>query len=554
MFQKKQTKLFEVPQKRQRVSSNTFISSNMQRGAITTSGNGAMKYDSHSDAFVEDFSNLTKYRVPRKFNEISETMSRLFAINSYLAVCMIIYIRMITRVTNIFTLYKTEKAQKGQGLRHEGILRMVWLHIHHPKLFWNNIHLFISAGSWKDIFDMLRYDLEYNGWDNRVLNWNRISDYIIIGLGTPSQSDTIKKYIPQIYSRSNADTLRKQSNTMIGKFLCFRLNISYEQLRKIKSKGKQHTWQQLISNQEYDKIDIDQIHGRALFLLSKGKFFRNHGSDLYKKYSEWAAKPGAKVKFTGYVHELGHEVVHGKSDKAYYDVINAQFRELLSKAGKANSGLLPVLDVSGSMRSNLPGQKFRSQDVARSIALFFSHMLEGDYHMHYAEFASTTRLKVWQSSNFVDNMRFKHVDSAGSTNFQGILKLWQTALENNVPVRHLPKGIICISDGEFNNTNSTKTNYTVLMEGLKRLGLPRDYIEEFKIIMWDIPNTFYSHKVSKTKFETYFDCPNMYYMSGLDPSIITFLLEGKKIESTNLSTAELIKTALSQEIMQLVNV
>jgi hypothetical protein len=54
-------------------------------------------------------------------------------------------------------------------------------------------------------------------------------------------------------------------------------------------------------------------------------------------------------------------------------------------------------------------------------------------------------------------------------------------------------------------------------------GFPKDYVDDFKIVLWDIPNSFYSREI-RPKFEGYADTPGFFYMGGLDPSGIAFLL------------------------------
>lgn len=51
---------------------------------------------------------------------------------------------MITRVTQLFDGSKTSESMRGQGLKHEGIFRMIWIAINAPDTFWKNIGLFIS--------------------------------------------------------------------------------------------------------------------------------------------------------------------------------------------------------------------------------------------------------------------------------------------------------------------------------------------------------------------------------------------------------------------------
>src|SRR5690606_14423743 len=122
---------------------------------------------------------------PRPYKEIMADCVTLYAQSPFMFVCFVLYIRMITRVTDIIGIGKTTSTQRGAGLRHEGIVRMMWLGINHENVFWNNINLFISVGSWKDIIQMLSYDLQFHGWHGRVLDWDKFGTIITAGLENP---------------------------------------------------------------------------------------------------------------------------------------------------------------------------------------------------------------------------------------------------------------------------------------------------------------------------------------------------------------------------------
>ncbi len=82
------------------------------------------------------------------------------------------------------------------------IMRMIWLHTVAPKTFWNNITLMIAVGSWKDVFTMLQYDLVYNGWEKRQLDWTKFGKLILAGLNDEGQNNLVKKYLPQVKTKS----------------------------------------------------------------------------------------------------------------------------------------------------------------------------------------------------------------------------------------------------------------------------------------------------------------------------------------------------------------
>lgn len=102
--------------------------------------------------------------------------------------------------------------------------------------------------------------------------------------------------------------------------------------------------------------------------------------------------------------------------------------------------------------------------------------------------------------------------------------------------------------GEFNicETN-TSTNFQTAIRKLRSAGFSKEYVDNFKIILWDIPNNYYGK--SETKFEDFADAPNFFYLSGFDASIVSFLLEGKECKMTPKNAEELMNAALNQELL-----
>jgi hypothetical protein len=142
-------------------------------------------------------------------------------------------------------------------------MRMIWLHMNAPKTFWNNVTLMIAVGSWKDIFTMLQYDLVYNGWEGRKLNWDKFGKLIVAGLADENQNNLLKKYLPQIKARSACKTVESQADSMIAKWICSLLygnkenaSSTYKMYRKLKTSGTAHEWQKLISQGKHEKAII----------------------------------------------------------------------------------------------------------------------------------------------------------------------------------------------------------------------------------------------------------------------------------------------------------
>jgi hypothetical protein len=322
----------------------------------------------------------------------------------------------------------------------------------------------------------------------------------------------------------------------------------------------------MISKKLFDSINFDSVHGRALMQLVSGKFIANNG--LESRYEKWIAeKPVAK--FTGYVYELMQSVKSGYNNntslkKYQIDTINAQFNQLVgtAKAGmNGETGFIVVGDTSKSMTGKVTGLKVSAYDVMKSLALFFSELLEGHFNNTWIEFNDKATMHTWKGSTPVEKLQNDGSESYGSTNFQGVADLFVSILKKGVSESEFPTGIICLSDGCFNDTNTNKTNRKEFLKQLKAGGFSDEFVDNFKIVLWDIPNSYYwdipnSYYGNKpqTAFETYGDAPNMFYMSGLDGSTVSFLLGGGKPESAPKTANELFLAAMDQECLNLVRI
>ena len=524
----------------------------------TTSGNGALKLTSTGDPFVDQFGLISQYRQLRPYSSVSKDMQELWNIDPMYTLKLLFYIRLITRKVKFSNGTETSKVQKGAGLRHEAFMRMLWLAVNHSDVFYKNLPLFITIGSWKDIIQLMSYDLQYHGWDNRVLDFNKISDFILAGLENPNTCNLVKKFLPTIKARSKCKTLESQADTIIGKFLAHKLfgdgefspklhsNNSYCLYRKLKSSGTAHEWQQMISRSQFN-IDFSKVHGRALALLVSGNYLKNH--NLEKDYENWIKKQPV-AKFTGFVYELFKGLnLNSPLYKKY--TIDKQFENLIQTAKEGSStesSFIVARDVSGSMSSNVKGLTISSNDVAKSIALYFSYLLKGNFANSYIEFSHKPILKYWEGDSPTDKY-LKNINYCfGDTNFLGIADLF-IEIYKHTSIEKFPKGLICISDGEFNDSGDNKTNFQSFKKRLLKAGFPKDYVDNFKIVLWDIPNAFYSFDEIRPKFESYADTPNFFYMGGLDPAGITFLLGGEVNKSIPKTPRELFETAMNQEIM-----
>lgn len=553
MFESKVKSLVNAPAAKSTKTTSAFVDAGLKEGAKTLSGNGALKYSTTGNSFVDQFGKVGTYKAPRAFSNIDSDFGILYAEDKLTAVVFAIYLRMISRQTMYLDGTKTVEPQKGAEMRHEGIMRMLSLYFRDQDAFWKNIGLFISAGSWKDIFTMLQYDLTHHKWEGRKLNWDKFGDLILSGLENPNSVDLIKKYLPQIKTSSANKTVEAQADTMIGKWIASlifgtkgdKTGSTYKQYRKLKTSGTAHEWQKLISQKRFDRIDFSKIHGRALSKLVNSKFLANQG--LTSAYEKWVTAPETTaVKFTGFVHEL-FENMRGL-DVGRTATINKQFQTLVEKGGeKKVSNLIVVRDTSGSMGSTATGTRMSCFDIAKALALYFSEFLTGRFENAWIEFNSDAKMHTWKGLTPVEKWNNDRSSYIGSTNFQSVINLFARLKKEGVDESEFPTGILCISDGEFNATQLGKTNVETAKDTLRKAGFSNEYVDNFIIVLWNLQNNYYG-RGSGEKFETYGEVPNVFYFSGYSASVVSFLT-GEEIKTAS----DLFTAAMNQELLNRVS-
>lgn len=560
-FSKKKESLFETANPQQ---DNAFVKEGLKESAKTVSGNGALKFSTSNDAFVDNFALIANFKEPRTYEEVAKDMYKLWSINPKKCLQLAVYIRLVTRETQI-SLPKetiTLDVQRGQGLKNEGIMRMLWLAIHHKQTFKANIPYFIAAGSWKDIIEMMSLDLQYHGWKERKLDWNFMRMTILAGLANPNTSELVKKYLPTIRSIKDCKTIESQARTMIGQYLASCLygkteanadsRAAQRKYRLIKSSGTAHKWQQLISQKKLLDIDFDTIHGRALSLLVGSKFLKNHG--LKEKYQKWIeSKPVAK--YTGFVHELfaplGYNYYAPTLPEYQEMTINKQFEGLIETARKGmnlNSRLLVVRDISGSMTSQAHGTNMSSYAIGKAMALYFSELLDGPFRGVYASFSGECKLCKWQGNTPIAKWRNDTDNNFGNTNLQSVARLFvKLRTSMGVSESEFPTGALLISDGEFDRCGET-SNFAQFRKTLLNGGFSKEYVDNFKLILWDLPNGYYGKGI-RPKFEDFADAPNNFYISGYDPASIAFIMGTEYHKTTPKNATELFNAAMDQELL-----
>jgi hypothetical protein len=556
---------------------NLFVTA--ARQGTTFTENGAVALKSTGSELADQFGAASNFR-GRALADVFIDQAKLVGEDPLNALRFVFYNRMVTRKITIpgsavegpgrvlGSDKTTEKVQKGQGQRDETFKRLLWYASNRPEVFYKNLWLLPVVGSFRDIWDLLLLadDQQIKLNVTRVFDtYTKLAEY----------SDLAKKFMPSVVANSVTVTTRAKERNRYAKLYATYLGLTYSSYRKLKSSGKAHEWQQLISRKELGKVNFGRIPGKALFLLTKGKFLTNQG--LVDSYEQWlAGQPVAK--FTGYVYELFMEArKHGRHMPGYQkSTLDKQFDGLIELAKQDQGGIQGnvwcALDTSDSMTWETVNKSGTQPfDICLSLGLYFSTLNTGAFHKNVIMFGSTSYVQQL-SGSFTDMVAQVPSGSMGGTNFQSVIDeiVRIRRSKPGVPLSDYPQTLLVVSDMQFNPASAgafgfspmgtslratltqqtEQTNYQLAMNKLRQV-FPEEFVAQFKIIWWHCTAGRVSASSNKPSG---IDDAGTYVFSGFDGSVISLLLGGEPVVVDGVvkkdpSMEDTIKAALNQEIL-----
>lgn len=516
--------------------------------------NGAISNSSTGMAIVDQFGKAGNY-MGRNIKDVFEDQKTIWKENVINALRFPFYLRLISRTIKINDGFVTDKVQHGQGLRDESFKRLLWIAKEHKEQFYNNLWCLPIVGSWKDLFQMMFYDVEFG---TNCLDRKIFFQLLKEGLSYEEHSELIKKFMPRIKSKSKLTTnWTKVMNDIAKEFAKF-MNWDSKTYNKFKSSGTAHEFQKQICGGMYKNINWNKIPGRALNLLVSSKFLENH--NLVESYSEWLDKQPV-AKYTGYVYELAtaykNSFKNGKIPLYKSKTLDKQFDSLIETAQKDSiikENVWCALDTSGSMGWSFNG-KVTAMDICLSLGIYFSTLNKGAFHKNVIMFDNKSYVKQLNGS-FTEMLSQIPMNAMGGTNFQSVVdEICNIRLSHrDIPLEDYPTTLLIVSDMQFNPSNnlystvsdkSIKTNYKEMKNKLYSV-FPKKFVDSMKFIWWDVTSR-------RNDFPARIEDGGCYMISGFDGSIVNLILgedkTKKEVEKQTKTMEEMVEEALTQEIL-----
>jgi hypothetical protein len=164
--------------------------------------------------------------------------------------------------------------------------------------------------------------------------------------------------------------------------------------------------------------------------------------------------------------------------------------------------------------------KTSARDVAYSLAILVSEIADGAYANKVISFSS--RAKYFDLSN-CSSLRNKYNillrnSIVDDTNIQSVFQLiLDTATGHKLTDDDIVKRVIIISDMQFNEAQSGKTNFDVIDSSFKKYGYTRP-----QLVFWNLDGKFQDSPVT-------IDTTGTVLISGFSPMVLKYLQDGTDI-------------------------
>lgn len=371
----------------------------------------------------------------------------------------------------------------------------------------------------REIFRQVLRNLEISQPDSLMRNLPLIPEYgrwdDLLGFSTPRFKMASYSLIAGALALGNGLAAKWcPRKGPIAKELRKYLNMSPLTYRKL-IVGLSNTVETKMCANTWDEINYDHVPSVAASRYQKA-FNRRDGA----RYASW--KEGLKT---------GESRVHASAlypydvlkavDNGDREVALAQWEALPNYLG--DNGILPMVDVSGSMACPVNGQKgsgLTCMQVAISLGLYLADKQTGAFKDMWLTFTRDSHIDILKG-NLLAKINQMRRNVGYDTNLEGAFRsILQVAVKNNVAAEDMPRYLVVLTDLEFNSYNiggNTLGAFELAKQMFEQAGygLP-------KLVWWNLN----ARPDATGNVPVKFDQTGSALVSGFSPSIMKSILAG----------------------------
>ena len=369
-----------------------------------------------------------------------------------------------------------------QGLGERDLFRVLFFNILQKAKFTDKDYEYFFSlieeyGRWDDILPALHIKA-LKPIAVKIINKQLVKDLDAITANKPVS--LLAKWLPSVNTSSG-------STRKTARILAADLGFSEKDYRVMLSDLRRYigVCEKHMSAKEWNVINYEHVPSKANIRYSKA-FARNDTErrQLYiKDLVEGKKKINASVVFP-------HEILHALLEASHTDRDQISLYEEMWKylPNKNISNTMVVADGSGSMLTNNIGNtKITALEVANALAIYCSERNSDVYKDKYITFSEHPQFVDFGHCNtLLDKYRYaQDYNEVANTNIEAVFKLiLDTAKHNDVKQEDLPARILIISDMEFDEGTSGRTDISLFHE------IQENYEEHGytlpKLIFWNV--------------------------------------------------------------------
>ncbi len=296
--------------------------------------------------------------------------------------------------------------------------------------------------------------------------------------------------------------------------------------RKMLSQLSSTVEQQMCAGQ-WDDIEFDKLPSVAAARYQGA--FNKHAQAAYAAYKEALNKGEAKINAGAlYPYDVVKSLRSGD-----FTVANAQWAALPNYLEGSTENILPIVDVSGSMRAMVADNpNLNCMDVAISLGLYLSERTGGAFKNQFMTFSTVPTFQKVKGTLQQRYDQMKSADWGMSTNLEVVFKtLLDAAVKHMVPESEMPTSLLICSDMEFNS--ATVDRHYKGGWGGRQPAVPENtpamemIHQMYEDAGYKIPNiVFWNLRARAGNVPATADQEGVALVSGFSPSIMSGILGG----------------------------
>ena len=206
-----------------------------------------------------------------------------------------------------------------------------------------------------------------------------------------------------------------------------------------------------MSANRWDEINYEHVPSKAMTIYSKA--FERHSPEKFSEYTTKLSEGTAKVNASAvFPYDVTRMINTGNEA-----VANQMWESLPDYIGEAS--VLPLVDVSGSMLTTIPGTKLSCMDVAVSLGLYISTKAKGAFKDLWINFSESANFVHATGSLSQKLSSFKRSDWGMNTNLvKAFTNILEVAKNGNVDPKDMPETLLILSDMQFDIAVSPSWN------------------------------------------------------------------------------------------------